>query len=94
LRAGSNVVIEWGLWAREERDAVRDAARSIGALVELRYVSAHPDELWRRVTERDLEGRWVSRSIRRDDLNRWVKIYQPPTDDELATYDAFQRTAT
>jgi predicted kinase len=88
LRAGSNVVIEWGLWAREERDAVRDAAQSIGALVELRYVSAHPDELWRRVTKRDLQGHWGSRSIRREELNQWVEIYQPPTDDELATYDA------
>jgi predicted kinase len=88
LRAGSNVVIEWGLWAREERDAVRDVAPSIGALVELRYVSAHPDELWRRVTKRDLQGHWGSRSIRREELNQWVEIYQPPTDDELATYDA------
>ena len=33
LRAGNNVVIEWGTWAREERDALRDAARSIGATV-------------------------------------------------------------
>ena len=94
LVAGSNVVIEWGLWAREERDAVRDAARSIGALVELRFLSAHPDELWRRVTARDLEGRWGSRSIRRRDLDEWVGIYQTPTDDELAMYDVSQRITT
>jgi predicted kinase len=94
LAAGSDVVIEWGLWSREERDAVRDAARSIGAPVELRYVSAHPDELWRRVTERDLEGRWGSRSIRRDELDQWVKVYQPPTDEEFAAYDGFERILT
>ncbi len=88
LRAGHNVVIEWGVWAREERDALRDAARLIGAPVELRYVSADADELWRRIVDRDLEGRWGSRSIRRDELDEWVGIYQPPTDDELATYDA------
>jgi predicted kinase len=34
LRAGQNVVIEWGVWAREERDALRNAARKIGAQVE------------------------------------------------------------
>lgn len=39
LLAGQNVVIEWGVWARAERDALRDAARSIGAPVELR---SHP----------------------------------------------------
>lgn len=31
LRNGHNGIIEWGTWAREERDALRDAARSIGA---------------------------------------------------------------
>jgi len=87
LRDGNNVVIEWGVWTREERDALRDAAKSIGALVELRSLSADADELWRRIVERDLEGRWGSRPIRRDELDEWARIYQPPTDAELATYD-------
>jgi predicted kinase len=94
LRAGNNVVIEWGVWTREERDALRDAARSIGASVELRYVSADTDKLWRRIVDRDLEGRWGSRSVRRQELDEWVGIYQPPTDDELATYDAQECTRT
>ena len=88
LRDGKNVVIEWGVWTRAERDALRDAARSIGAPVELRYVFAGTDELWRRILERDLEGRWGSRSIQRHELDEWVRIYQPPTSDEFATYDA------
>lgn len=36
LRAGVNVVIEWGTWIRAERDSLRDAARSIGSPVKLR----------------------------------------------------------
>ena len=88
LCAGSNVVIEWGVWAREEREALRDAARAIGAAVELRYVSAPIDELWRRIVERDLAGRWGSRSITRSELEEWSETYEPPTDEELATYDA------
>lgn len=58
LRSGSNVVIEWGTWAREERDALRDAARSVGAPVELRYLDVDAEELWRRIVDRDLEGKW------------------------------------
>ncbi|HEV2071698.1 MAG TPA: AAA family ATPase [Acidimicrobiales bacterium] len=27
LRTGLNVIIEWGVWVRDERDALRDAAR-------------------------------------------------------------------
>jgi predicted kinase len=88
LRSGSNVVIEWGVWAREERDALRDAARSIGSPVELRYVTASMEELWRRIVRRDLEGRWGARSITRQELEEWSRTYQPPTDEEMATYDA------
>ena len=80
--------------AREERDALRDAARSIGAPVELRYLSADTDELWRRIVDRDLEGRWASRSIRRDEFEEWMQIFQPPTDDELVTYDGPEPAST
>ena len=87
LTAGHNVVIEWGVWTRRERDELRDAARAVGALVELRYVTAGTDELWRRIVERDLEGRWGSRSIRRDELEAWTEVYEVPDADEMSTYD-------
>jgi predicted kinase len=87
LAAGEDVVIEWGVWAREERDALRDAARAVGAPVELRYLTAPVDELWRRIVERDREGRWGSRSITGAELDEWCARYEAPSDDELATYD-------
>src|SRR5262245_6327477 len=75
LRTGQNVVIEWGVWAREERDALRDAARKMGAQVELHYLTAATDELWKRIETRDLEGRWGSRSIRMHELEAWARQY-------------------
>ena len=87
LGLGQSVILENGFWAREERDALRDAARAVGASVELHHVTAHVDELWRRIVERDLEGRWGSRSIRRDELDEWVEAYEEPDAEELATYD-------
>lgn len=87
LRSGQHVVIEWGVWTRSERDALRDAARSVGAGVELRHVTADTDELWRRIVNRDLEGRWGSRPITRAELDEWSRVYEAPTDDELAMYD-------
>ena len=75
------------MWARAERDALRHAARSIGAPFELRCGTADIDELWRRIVERDLEGRWGSQAARRDELDEWAKVYEPPTDDELASCD-------
>ncbi|MDQ3094717.1 MAG: kinase, partial [Actinomycetota bacterium] len=61
---------------------------SIGSPVELRHVSAPTDELWRRIVQRDLEGRWGSRSITRKELEEWSRIYDCPTDEEMATYDS------
>ena len=88
LAEGRSVVIEWGVWTRAERDALRDAARQVGATVVLRHTSAPVDELWRRIVERDREGRWSSRSITRSELEGWWRAYEPPSADELATYDA------
>jgi hypothetical protein len=56
--------------------------------VELRYVSAEVDELWSRIVSRELEGRWASTSITRTQLDEWLRIFEPPTAEELATYDA------
>ncbi len=88
LRRGRNVIIEWGVWTRVERDALRDAGRAIGVSVELRYTSASLDELWRRIEQRDREGTWGSRSIKRHELEAWARIYEPPTEDERCSYDS------
>ncbi len=90
LSRGSNVIIEWGVWTRSERDSLRDAARAIGALVELRYTTASVDELWSRIEQRDLEGQWSSRSIQRQELEEWVALFEPPTEEEFRTYDSFE----
>ena len=102
LRRGTNVVIEWGVWAREERDTLRHAARSIGAAVELRYVTADIDELWRRIVARGLKGSGAPRPIRRDEarpiqrreLEEWFRIYEPPTEEEFADYDRYDGPPT
>ncbi len=87
LAAGRHVVIEWGVWSRAERDDLRDSARSLGAAVELRYLTAGLDELWRRIDQRDREGRWGARPITRADLEAWAEVYEVPTAEEQATYD-------
>ena len=51
LMLGTSVVLEWGFWARSERDEKREAARSLGVAVELRFLDAPYDELVRRVVE-------------------------------------------
>jgi predicted kinase len=83
LALGMVVIIEWGTWARAERDALRLRARELGAAVELRYVSAAPDTLFQRIRKRDRENP----PITQEDVAKWFAILQRPTTEEMALFD-------
>jgi predicted kinase len=83
LSLGLTVIIEWGTWARSERDTLRTKARALGAAVELHYLSAPADILFARVQRRGTEDP----PIKRDELLRWMEIFQVPTPEELALFD-------
>ncbi len=55
LTLGQVVLIEWGTWARAERDVLRMRTRELGASVELRYLAAGLDVLFERVQARGME---------------------------------------
>ena len=84
LVLGTSVVLEWGFWARWERDEKREAARALGAAVELRFLDAPYEDLVRRVGDRHAAG---GLAITEGHMERYRGIFQPPTDDELALYD-------
>src|SRR6478672_9472892 len=48
LELGTNVVIDFGLWSRDERSALRQAAADRGALVKMLYFEITPAEQRRR----------------------------------------------
>jgi predicted kinase len=85
LVLGTSVVLEWGFWARSERDEKREAARALGVSVELRFLDAPYGELVRRVAARHAAG---GIAITESHMERYRASFEPPTDDELALYDA------
>ena len=87
LRLGLSVVLDFGLWARIERDEMRSAARGLGAGVELHYLDVPPDELWRRIDARNSQPPWDSSPIHRADLDGWQALFQAPDYAELALFD-------
>jgi len=87
LRRGLSVVLDFGLWARIERDEMRDAARGLGVGIELHYLDVPTEELWRRIEARNSEPPWDSYPIRRADLDGWVRVFQAPDAAELALFD-------
>ncbi len=57
LTFGQAVILENGFWAREERDELRRAGRTLGVAVELHYLQASVPELWRRLELRNAEAK-------------------------------------
>jgi predicted kinase len=87
LRLGLSVVLDFGLWARVERDEMRSAARDLGVGVELHFLEVPTDELWRRVDARNSRPPWDTEPITRAHLDEWSLIFQAPDADELARFD-------
>ncbi len=87
LRLGLSVVLDFGLWARIERDEMRSTARCLGVGVELHYLDVPTDELWRRIEARNSTPPWDSRPIRRSDFDGWLLAFQAPDAAELALFD-------
>jgi predicted kinase len=87
LRLGLSVVLDFGLWARVERDDMRLVARHLGVGVELHYLEVPADELWRRVDARNSQPPWEGHPIRRTDLDGWIRTFQAPDAAELALFD-------
>jgi predicted kinase len=87
LGLGLSVVLDFGLWARSERDEMRSAARRLGIAVELHFLDVPADELWRRIEARNSRPPWDSYPISRADLEEWLTIFQAPDAAELALFD-------
>ncbi|MDN5856304.1 MAG: ATP-binding protein, partial [Actinomycetia bacterium] len=84
MRLGLSVVLDFGLWARIERDEIRSVARGLGVGVELHYLDVPTDELWRRVQARNSKPPWDSYPIGRADFDGWLRVFQVPDAVELA----------
>ena len=87
LRLGLSVVVDFGLWARIERDELRSVARGLGVGVALHYLEVPTDELWRRIEARNSAPPWDSYPIRRSEFDEWLLVFQAPDPAELALFD-------
>jgi predicted kinase len=90
LELGCSVVLDWGVWAREERDVYRTGAREIGARVVLCLLDPPIDELWDRLARRNADRPFGAFDIPKEALLRWSELFQRPTADELALYDRWK----
>ncbi|HEX5840088.1 MAG TPA: AAA family ATPase [Anaerolineales bacterium] len=83
LELGTNVILDYGLWAREEREEYRLRAKQLGASSEVHYLNVPEDELLRRLAVRNSRPSQESFLISEESMRPWIAFFQKPTPDEL-----------
>lgn len=87
LRLRQHVVIEWGTWARAERDLLRLRGRELGAAVELRFLDAPFETLVERVRTRAPDPLGGAIPLTREQMESYVETFERPDEEELALFD-------
>ena len=83
LELGVNVVVDFGLWSRDERSALRHAATAVGAGVEVRYFALTVQEQRRRLDRRQAQEPHTTWHMSDEELARWASAISVPTLGEL-----------
>ena len=83
LELGVNVVLDYGLWSRDERSALRQAAADVGAAVVICYFELTPAEQRERLDRRLAEAPHESWPMSEQELTEWASRFEVPTSAEL-----------
>jgi predicted kinase len=94
LELGVDVVLDFGLWSRDERSALRQAAADRRAAVELRYCELTPAEQRTRLDQRQGEEPDDTWPMSDEELARWAGIMDVPTSGELDGSEPIERPPT
>jgi predicted kinase len=83
LELGTNVILDFGFWAREEREDYRLRAKQLGASSEVHFLDVSEEELLRRLAIRNSQPTQEAFYISEEMMKPWIVFFQRPTPDEL-----------
>jgi predicted kinase len=83
LSLGVNIILDFGFWAREERDFFRARASDLGANCQIHFMDVPSTELLERLKLRNASLPTGTFNIPEDSLQEWMTWFQAPTPDEL-----------
>lgn len=86
LELGTNVILDYGFWAREEREDYRLRAKRLAASSEVHFLDVPEEELLRRLAIRNSEPN-ESFHISPESMNSWFRSFQAPEPEELERRD-------
>ena len=85
LRLGVSVVLDFGVWSRDERSALRWLAAQAGAACELVYLEVSEAEQRRRVEVRFATEPASTFEVTYEDLDAFRSLFEIPDQDELSS---------
>ncbi len=83
LELGTNVILDFGFWAREEREDYRLRAKRLGASSQVHFLDVPEEELLRRLAVRNSQPSQESFHISPERMKPWIEFFQRPTPEEL-----------
>lgn len=83
LELGTSVVLDFGLWGKDERSSLRQAAADRGAEVVMLFCDLDPAEQRRRLDKRLAEEPHTTWPISEAELASWAGVFQRPTPEEV-----------
>jgi predicted kinase len=83
LRLGTNVVLDFGLWSRDERSALRWLAASAGASCQVVYLPVDRDVQRARIAHRQATAPHTTFPMTEADIDTWRTQFQVPDAAEL-----------
>ena len=83
LRLGTSVVLDYGLWGRDERSALRWLARSAGAACQVVYLPVDKDVQLVRIAHRQETTPHQTFPMTEAEVDAWRGQFQEPDADEL-----------
>jgi predicted kinase len=87
LDLGTSVVLDYGLWGRDERSALRWLARSAGAACQVLYLPVGKDTQLARTADRQAAAPHRTVPMSEADLDQWREKFQVPDAAELSGGD-------
>jgi predicted kinase len=83
LRLGTGVVLDYGLWSRDERSALRWLARSAGAASQVVYLPVDRDVQLARIAHRQETAPHRTFPMTEADVDAWRQRFEVPDAAEL-----------
>lgn len=83
LPIGVSVILDYGFWAREERDWFRARAHALGADFQIHSMDVPEAELYQRLEHRNAANAGDVFIIPPEEMARYITLFEAPTPDEL-----------